>query len=320
MNLPAIFRLSIPQDWYTLSVMADNKDIIDLTNEGLVFYHVALLHGFRAAATHLGLSKSVVSSKVSSLEKRVGRKLLFRSTRDVSLTPEGEVYFESCQNLFAASQKLQLKETSLKETLSGSFTISAPSDFMQLCLIPALQRLQGLHPKLRLNLISSDQLMNLEKERINLAIRVGADGAGHLYRSPFFSAEFGFYCKSSLAPTRKSEKDVLHWLQDEGVFVFRPSREKSFTLNKETHEVRVQSKFQVHDVLSLKSLVTSGVGVGILPHFAVKNEIDNGELIQLLPSAQFKSVSFVFLSGAKRQEDNRLNAIIEFLQQEARQF
>lgn len=298
--------------------MTDNKDIIDLTNEGLVFYHVALLHGFRAAASHLGLSKSVVSSKVSSLEKRIGRKLLFRSTRDVSLTPEGEIYFESCQNLFAASQKLQLKETALKGGLSGTFTISAPSDFMNISLVPALHRLQSIHPKLKLNLIGSDKLVNLEKDRINLAIRVGADGASHLFRSPFFTAEFGFYCKTSFAPTRKSEKEILEWLQAEGVFVFRPSREKSFTLNKHTYEVPVQTKFQVHDVLSLKSLVTAGAGVGILPHFAVKAEVANGEVVQLLPSAQFKSVNFVFLSGAKRQEDARLNTIIEFLQLESK--
>jgi DNA-binding transcriptional LysR family regulator len=300
--------------------MADNKDIIDLTNEALVFYHVALLHGFRAAATHLGLSKSVVSSKVATLEGRIGRKLLFRSTRDVSLTPEGEIYFESCQTLFAASQSLQLKETSLKGGLTGTFTISAPSDFMNICLVPVLQRLQLLHPKLRLNLIGSDQVMNLEKNRINLAIRVGADGASHLFRSSYFNAEFGFYCKASVAPTRKSEKEMLEWIQEEGVFVFRPSREKSFTLNQKNFDVRVQSKFQVHDVLSLKSLIHSGAGVGILPHFAVKDEVAKGELVQLLPSAEFKSVSFVFLSGVKRQDDPRLNTIIEFLQKESQNF
>lgn len=300
--------------------MADNKDIIDLTNEGLVFYHVALLHGFRAAATHLGISKSVVSSKVSSLESRIGRKLLFRSTRDVSLTPEGEIYFESCQTLFAASQKLQIQETALKGGLTGVFTISAPSDFMNICLVPILQRLQAIHPKLRLNLIASDQVLNLEKNRINLAIRVGAEGASHLFRSSFFTAEFGFYCKLTSAPTRKSEKEVLEWIQQQGVYVFRPARERSFTLNGKTFEVPVQSNFQVHDVLSLKSLIISGAGVGILPHFAARAEVASGELVQLLPSAEFKSVNFVFLSGAKRQEDARLNTVIDFLQKESLRF
>lgn len=300
--------------------MTDNKALIELTNEGLIFYHVALLHGFRAAATHLGLSKSVVSSKISSLESRVGRKLLFRSTRDVSLTPEGEVYFETCRNLFAASQKLQLSETGFKTGLSGTFTISAPHDFMNICLIPVLQRLQSLHPKLRLNMVAADQVMNLEKNKIDLAIRVGAEGAGHLYRTSFFTANFGFYCKASLVPQKKSEKEILEWIQEEGVFVFRPGREKSFTLNNRSLDVKVQTKFQVHDVLSLKSLVLAGAGVGILPHFAAKADVEARNLVQLLPSAEFKPVNFTFLSGVKRQEDARLNAVIEFLLKESQGF
>ncbi|MBS1970749.1 MAG: LysR family transcriptional regulator [Bdellovibrionales bacterium] len=307
--------MSIPEDWYRLSVMADNKALIDLSSEGIVFYHVALLHGFRAAAAHLGLSKSVVSSKVSSLETRIGRKLLYRSTRDVSLTPEGEVYFESCRTLFAATQNLQLSESKFKSELSGTFTISAPHDFMTICLIPALQKLHSLHPKLRLNFVAADNVLNLEKNKIDLAIRVGAEGAGHLYRTNFFNVDFGFYCKASLAPPKKSEKEILEWIQEEGIFAFRPSREKSFTFNGKSQDVKVQSKIQVHDVLSLKSLIMAGAGIGILPHFAIASEMATGELVQLLPGAEFKQVSYIFLSGVRRQEDSRLNAIIEFLQQ-----
>ncbi|HWU42483.1 MAG TPA: LysR family transcriptional regulator [Bdellovibrio sp.] len=296
--------------------MADNKTLIDLTGEGIVFYHVALLQGFRTAAAHLGLSKSVVSSKVLSLESRIGRKLLYRSTRDVSLTPEGEIYFEYCHGLFAATQKLQLSETEFKTDLSGTFTISAPSDFMTICLIPALQKFHPLHPKLRLNLVAADHVMNLEKSKIDLAIRVGAEGAGHLYRTNFFSVDFGFYCKTSLAPTKKSEKEILEWIQDEGVFVFRPGREKSFKLNGKNQDVKVRNKIQVHDVLSLKSLIMSGAGFGILPHFAIASEISSGDLVQLLPAAEFKQVNYIFLSGVRRQEDVRLNAIVEFLLKE----
>jgi DNA-binding transcriptional LysR family regulator len=296
--------------------MADNKALIDHTGEGIIFYHVALLRGFRAAATHLGLSKSVVSSKVASLEDRVGRKLLFRSTRDVSLTPEGEIYFEACRGLFVASQKLSLSEVGFKPGLSGTFTISAPHDFMTIELIPTLHKLQALHPKLKLNLVASDQVMNLEQNKIDLAIRVGAEGAGHLYRTNYFTVDFGFYCKASLSPSNKTEKEILEWIKDEGVLSFRPGREKSFSLNGRNHDVKVMSKFQVNDVLSLKSLIQSGAGIGILPHFSVKPEIASGELVQLLPGAQFKSVSYIFLSGVRRTEDERLNAVIEFLLEE----
>jgi DNA-binding transcriptional LysR family regulator len=300
--------------------MADNKQLIELTEEALIFYHVALLRGFRAAAAHLGLSKSVVSSKVSSLESRLGLKLLFRSTRDVSLTPQGEIYFSNSKAMFEASQKLRLSEGGFKAGLSGVFTISAPHDFMHIRLIPALKRFQGLHPKLRFNLVAADQVMNLEKEQVDLAIRVGADGAGHLFRTPFFSVDFGFFCHPSLAPYNKTEKEVLEWVQTEGAFLFRPGREKSFKLNGRPFEVCLHNNFQVHDVLSLKSLVLAGAGIGVLPLFSVKEEIAEQKLVQLLPGAEFKQVHYIFLSGVKRQEDARLNAVIEYLLQEAKNF
>jgi Transcriptional regulator len=298
--------------------MKDNKSIIDLSQEGIIFYHVALLRGFRAAATHLGLSKSVVSSKVSSLETRLGRRLLFRSTRDVSLTPDGEIYFQACQDLFQATQKLSVSESGLQVGLSGVFTISAPHDFMNISLIPSLAKLQARHPKLRLNLLAADQVMNLEKNKIDLAIRAGADGDAHLFRTSFMKVELGFYCRSSVVPGKMSEKETLDWLLEEGALAFRPSREKSFQLNGKTHELRMQNKFQVHDVLSLKSLIMAGGGVGILPHFAVKAEVASGELMAILPTAEFKSINFAFLSGVKRQDDARLNAVIEFLIEESK--
>jgi DNA-binding transcriptional LysR family regulator len=298
--------------------MTDNKDLIDLSSEALVFYHVALLRGFRAAAGHLGLSKSVVSTKIALLEGRIGRRLLFRSTRDVSLTPDGEVYFESCKALFGATEKLRLSEAGFKTGLSGLFTISAPHDFMTIWLVPALQRLQLRHPKLRFNLISTDQVMNLEKNKIDLAIRVGADGGNHLFRTSFFRVKFGFYARPHLPVVKKSEKEILAWMQEEGVYVFRPAREKSFLLNGHGKEVRVQTRFQVHDVLSLKSLILNNAGVGILPHFAVQRELELGELVELLPGAEIKGVQYLFLSGVPRREDPRLDAVMTFLQEEAR--
>jgi DNA-binding transcriptional LysR family regulator len=293
--------------------MTDNKDLIDLNFEGLIFYHVALLHGFRAAATHLGLSKSVVSAKIADLEKRIGRKLLFRSTRDVSLTPEGERFFEVCKNLFLATQQLAKVEDEFKTGLSGVFTISAPHDFMTLKLIAMLREFQQLHPKLRLNLISSDQLLNLEKSKVDLAIRVGADGANHLYRSPFFDVEFGFFCQSKLFKSWSSPEDRL---RKEGVLVFRPHRDRFFSLRGKEEALIIRNQFQVNDVVSLKNLVLDGAGIGILPIFAIERELESGELTRVLPTAVIKGVKYVFLSGSRRQEDERLDAVISFLQEQ----
>lgn len=292
--------------------MKDNKELIDLNVEGLIFYHVALLHGFRAAATHLGLSKSVVSAKIADLEKRIGRKLLFRSTRDVSLTPEGEHYFEVCKNLFQATLQLARAEDEYKAGLSGVFTISAPHDFMTLKLISMLREFQQLHPKLRLNLVSSDQLLNLEKSKVDLAIRVGADGSNHLYRSPFFDVEFGFFCQTKLLQTWSSPEDRL---RKDGVLVFRPQRDKTFSLRGKEEALVIRNQFQVSDVVSLKNLVLDGAGIGILPTFAVEKEIETGELTRVLPSAVIKGLKYIFLSGTRRQEDARLDTVIGFLQE-----
>lgn len=293
--------------------MTDNKDLIDLNSEAMIFYHVALLRGFRAAATHLGLSKSVVSTKVLTFEKRIGRKLLFRSTRDVRLTPEGEQLFESCKNLFHASQALSLSKDQFQSGLNGLITISAPHDFMVTKLVSSLRELSTVHPKLRINLLSTDSILNLEQSKVDLAIRVGAEGAGHLYKNPFFEVEFGFYCRTN-ATKKRTAKETLEWVLEEGVQLFRPSRERSFSLDGKQYDVRVKSQFQVNDVLSLKSLILHSDAIGVLPSFAVEEEVRSGQLVRILPEAVFKSVKYVFLSGSRRQDDPRLNTIIEHLQ------
>lgn len=126
----------------------------------------------------------------------------------------------------------------------------------------------------------------------------------------------GLYCRPTLLAGKKSEKDLLDLIKKEGVMAFRPGRESSFQLNGKTESVQLQSRFQVHDVLSLKSLVMEGAGIGILPEFSTKNEVESGELIHILPKAQFKVIPFIFLSGSKRKEDERLNSVIEYLIQE----
>ena len=293
--------------------MTDNKDLIELTSEGVVFYYVALLHGFRAAATHLAISKSVISSKVAALETRIGKRLLYRSTRDVSLTPEGERYFETCKALIQAATALKNSEAEFRSELSGTFTISAPHDFMTIWLIPTLAKFQALHPKLKINLLAADQVMNLEKNKIDLAIRLGADGSGHLFKNSFCTLEFGFFCRKDLVPEKLSASETLDWLQEQGVHVFRPAREKSFRLGDESFDVRVQTKFQVHDVLSLKSLVMAGVGIGILPKFSVADEVRSGLIAEVLPLAKIKGITAAFYSGARKQDDARLEAVISFL-------
>ena len=192
------------------------------------------------------------------------------------------------------------------------------SPISSIWLIPTLTRFQVLHPKLKLNLLSSDRILNLEKGKIDLSIRFGADDGAHLIRNKFVALEFGFFCRADFLPERNTTKDLLDWIQEQGVYTFRPSREKHFKLGDIDYDVKSRHDFQVHDVLSLKSLILSGDRIGILPKFAVHKEVDSGVIKELLPNASIKGVNAVFLSGARRQDDARLNAIIEFLQSEAK--
>ncbi|MDB5858028.1 MAG: transcriptional regulator, LysR family [Ramlibacter sp.] len=136
------------------------------------FTEVVDAGSFVAAAEHLGLSKAAVSRHVAELEARLGVRLLHRTTRKLSLTAEGEVFYARSRQLLADMEEAEAELTSRSREAVGQLRVSAPVSFGILHLAPVWGAFRQKHAKVVLEVNLSDRVADLAEEGFDVAIRI----------------------------------------------------------------------------------------------------------------------------------------------------
>jgi LysR family transcriptional regulator for bpeEF and oprC len=145
-----------------------------------VFTRVAELGSFARAADMLDLSRAATSSHVATLERHLGTKLLHRTTRRVSLTAHGARYLERCQRILAEIDAAHDDLRGERERPQGKLRVDVPNAFGRYLLLPALPAFTARYPDLALDVRFNDQYVDLEAERIDVAVRSGVSRQARL--------------------------------------------------------------------------------------------------------------------------------------------
>jgi len=139
----------------------------------VIFSHIVETGGISATATKLRLSKSVISQQLKSLENELGVSLLNRSTRQQVLTPAGQSFYQHCKQVNEIALHAWENAREAQQLALGSIRINAPNALMEPIVAPAIGRLVERHEGITPTLISDDRRVDLIKDEIDLAIRVG---------------------------------------------------------------------------------------------------------------------------------------------------
>jgi DNA-binding transcriptional LysR family regulator len=142
------------------------------TDDLVLFVRVAELRSLTAAGRDLRLTPAVVSARLIRLEKKLGMRLLNRTTRQVDLTPDGHSFLEHSLKILEAVDRAQSAIALNRDSPAGSLKVSAPVSFSRLHLAPAVARFTEAHPNLQLQLVASDRFDDFFHEQIDLLIRV----------------------------------------------------------------------------------------------------------------------------------------------------
>lgn len=145
---------------------------MDKFQEMRTFVTVVDTGSFVRAADALSLSKTAVSRLVGDLESRLGTRLLHRTTRKLSLTPEGEVFHERCTRLLEGMVEAEAELAAHSGQAMGQLKINVPVTFGLLHLAPLWPAFMALHPKVELDITLSDRLVDLVDEGYDLAVRI----------------------------------------------------------------------------------------------------------------------------------------------------
>src|SRR5215213_7651423 len=136
------------------------------------FARVVEAKSFTGAAAKLGVSKSVVSARVAGLESQLKVRLLHRTTRKLSLTPDGLSLYERCARVLAAADEAAAAAHGTGDTPRGLLRVNAPSVFAQDYLAAPMAAYLAGHPDVRIELTMNDRLIDLVEESIDVAIRI----------------------------------------------------------------------------------------------------------------------------------------------------
>ena len=279
-----------------------------------VFVKVVQTGSFTGAAQALDMPKSTVSQRVSELEERLGARLLQRTTRRLSLTDQGRVYYDHCVRILAELEEADRAVTNLQEKPRGSLRLTVPAScqFLAPVLTSFLQHCGGV----QLEVLCTDRFVHLVEESFDVAIRVGALSdstlmARSLGTIPFVLVAAPRYVKKRGRP-RAPEDLAKH---ESLVFNVGPHpRVWRLEQGSVTREVSVAPTLAVNDLDILYEAVVGGLGVAVLPAFRCVDDLRAKRLTRILPEWEVLSepVHAVYPSG--RHLSSKVKAMLDHLQ------
>ncbi|EOI1367066.1 LysR family transcriptional regulator [Serratia sp. Lou2A] len=250
------------------------------------FVAVAEGGSFAAAAEKLHLTRSAVSKIVSRLEARLGVMLFMRTTRSLSLTDEGALYYEHCRQALANIQAAEHQLDSGKMQVSGRLRVSVPVLFGHLCIAPLLTALANEHPLLALEISFSDRRIDLVDEGFDLAVRIGelADSGSLIARR---LGEHGMLlCASPDYLWRSGEPNTLDALsRHQAVGYLHAGTVLPWQLRGENGELqsfRPPAKMMMDDMQGIVDAVSAGAGIAWLPEWLVRDRLVAGTLVEIM--------------------------------------
>ncbi|AMM15938.1 LysR family transcriptional regulator [Burkholderia sp. PAMC 28687] len=257
---------------------------MDRFHEVDAFIAVVEAGGFSAAARRTGDSQSAVSKAVGALEKRLGVMLFNRSTRSVTLTDQGQRYYDRTKPLIEEMDEADSELKSSTLNVSGMIRIATSSTFGRLHILPLIPELLALNPGLQVDLVLSDFVRDMVQDRIDLAIRVGpVDEPDAVVRrvttTPLVCVGSRRYFEQRGIPKTPAELVDHNCLLYGGLI---ESANWPFVGPEGRFSVAVRGNLSSNSVETIRSGVLEGVGIGLFAKVSLADELDHPDVITIL--------------------------------------
>jgi DNA-binding transcriptional LysR family regulator len=253
-----------------------------------VFVKAVDLGSFATAAAALDLSGPMVGKHVRFLEERLGVRLINRTTRRQNLTDFGRAYYERCRMVLAEAEAADALAADQLSEPRGKLRVIMPVHFGRRCVAPILLELARQHPKLELDLSFSDPIADLAEDGCDLAIRTGTleDRAGVMARR--VARQRMVVCASPSYLEMHGSPRLIEDLGRHQAILYRRSNRVVqpwlFPRNGEpAAEVTPVSRLRLDDLDAIADAAAAGMGLAWLPYWLVRERIQTGALVVLLP-------------------------------------
>jgi len=308
-----------------------------------IFAETAKQGSFKKAALELGLSSSVVSYHISELEKRIDCALMYRSTRKLSLTHEGQILFVHAQKMLQEVEAGLAKVSSQDQQLKGKLSITLPSALTRSPLIAKIAQFHQAHPLIDLNIVFSDLRQDLIADSIDLAIRIGDMADSTLMSKRLGSIQRTLVCTPEFIKDQclrnniviqtvldLQPADIGNWpwiklsmlntkrrLLPRNTPISSSDIRSTKSIIREGLELDFNSSITVDSVEAMTQFCLLGSGIATPPDFLVEQALADQTLVELLPDWHVEDLPLYAVwhnsNVTKGPGNKKVECLIDFL-------
>ncbi len=274
---------------------------------------------FTAAGVRLNLTNSAISKSVARLEARLGSRLFERTTRRLTLTDVGAAFYETCVRVLGDLADAEAVLASHRSEIIGPLKIDVPIAFGRMQAMPLLLAFAERHPDIRPSITFTDRKIDIVEEGVDVAVRIGAsepwpDNLGHRYLGServiiCASPAYLDRCGTPADADALGELDcILYGRGDGSTINWRFAR-----AGGRVEERPMGGRIVLGSAEAQVGAVRTGFGIAQLATWLIKDELENGELVEILPALATVGLPLHLVWRRSRQLIPKVNALLELL-------
>ncbi len=274
---------------------------------------------FTAAGARLNLTNSAVSKSVARLEARLGSRLFERTTRRLTLTDVGAAFYETCVRVLGELADAEAVLAAHRSEIVGRLKVDVPIAFGRMQAMPLLLAFAERHPNLRPSITFTDRKIDIVEEGVDVAIRIGAgepwpDNLGHRY----LGSERVIICAAPAYLDRRGMPEnadalaafdsILYGRGDGSTANWRFARDAG-----RIEEYPMEARIVLGSAEAQVGAVKAGFGIAQLATWLIKDELERGELVEVLPELATVGLPLHLVWRRSRQLTPKVDALLEAL-------
>ncbi|MBF8740611.1 LysR family transcriptional regulator [Pseudomonas guariconensis] len=289
---------------------------MDLLAAMRIYVRVVERGNMSSAARDLDMRQPTISERIDKLERFLGKRLLMRSARTLLCTDEGVLFYERSKVLLLEAEAAIAAVDSLDDGMSGKIRIAAPQCLGETLVPKLLMQMNLAYPKLRVDLILNDSIVDLVTEGVDISLRLGTLGEGSFVAHPIGVVERILVASPTyLAQHGGIEKqhDLINhpFIRVKGILA--NERLPLVSADGILEQARIRTHMTVSHWRPMFEMLVAGGGIGVLQHPACVDALAQGSLIRLLPEYSVQPFALNMLQQPRRPSSQRVETILAMI-------
>lgn len=282
-----------------------------------LFTRIVELGSFSRAAEQLGVARASATQIIKQLEQHLGTRLLSRTTRRVTATVDGEAYYRRCVAILGDVDEAESAFAHTGQSPRGSIRVDLSSSLCRLVLLPALPEFCARHPLIRFEISVSDRHIDLEREGVDCALRIGA-----LRDTPYVARRLGTLAQLTCASTdyleRHGRPRTIADLQAHRAVDYLSATSgkpvpMSFMVDGRSEDVSLPASVSVNNGDAYVAACEAGFGLIQVPHYHVARQLAAGTIAEVLADHRPPALPLNVVSRPTRQLSARVRVFVDWL-------